>query len=298
MSTTYKSMQIILTHSKNIDKKLWDKAIDRSFNGNIFFTSWYLDIISVSKWKALLSSNYSLLLPIPAKNKLFHIGARLPIFFPYTTLLFKDPLHTKQNWEEIIIKSHKIKNLLSSPALYLKYFPAHTLLKKAPNVNYELDLPDALDLLRNHSLYQTFTKKTSAYGLYANTQIPLKGVKAFIDENMDSYQAKILKKIATESARRGRLMSIGVYNGKSRLASLSIALIFRNRVNIVANVTKKSLAAKDKKYYNFLTLKKLCDSYHNMNLTLEIPYYLDFFEDLPFVDIMRQIPLYTLRPNG
>ena len=45
-----------LTHN-NIDKTRWDECIRRSFNGNIYAWSWYLDIVH-PQWEALIENNY------------------------------------------------------------------------------------------------------------------------------------------------------------------------------------------------------------------------------------------------
>jgi hypothetical protein len=56
-----------LTH-KEIDKELWDKAVEESFNGNIYAYSWYLDIVH-PYWDALVEEDYSRIMPLPVSKK-------------------------------------------------------------------------------------------------------------------------------------------------------------------------------------------------------------------------------------
>lgn len=292
MITDYKSGNIHILSSKKIDKKLWDTFIDRAFNSNVYFTSWYLDIVTKGKWLAILDNTYSWLLPIPInKDKELKKNINYYRILPYTTLIFQNPNHLDINWQEITTKYKKIKRILSKTKTEIKYFPDKKLLKKSSRINYELDLPYGLDLIRNHPAYQTFEHYTNKAGLYANTQIPIKGILLFIFENLPSNSAKFLKKIITTAETHGRLTSIGIYNNQSRLVALSIALLLRNRLNLITSITASN-AQEQPEYYRFLTLQKICQSFYNINLTLEIPEQLDFFHKLPFAEIMKKIPLY------
>ncbi len=291
-------MEIIITLSNNINKKIWDKSIDSSYNGNVFFTSWYLDIITGGKWLGISDSNLNWLIPIPAHRLLLNFKLKTPGYWPYTSFIYKNPIPLNLNWEEIIYKTPKIRKLLTNNKLYFKFFPSKTIIKQSEKINFELDLPYGLDLLRNHDKYQSYLKKTFSAALYANTQIPARGLIQFISENHPPDKARILNQIVYAATSRGRLVSIGIYNRASRLVALTIGIIFRNRLNIIAHITKKALIELEPEFYRFLTLKKICESYHNMNLTLEMPQYLDFFEDLPFASITKAVHLFRVTVPG
>jgi hypothetical protein len=53
----------------DIDDKQWDECIEKSFNGNIYAHSWYLDIVAES-WGALVEGEYSKVFPLPFKRKM------------------------------------------------------------------------------------------------------------------------------------------------------------------------------------------------------------------------------------
>ncbi len=57
----------LLKHN-NIDKKLWNDCINKSFNGNVYALSWYLDIVHPG-WDALVENNYERVMPLTSSRK-------------------------------------------------------------------------------------------------------------------------------------------------------------------------------------------------------------------------------------
>lgn len=57
-------MAIELIPNENIDFKKWDRCIKKSFNGNIYAYSWYLNIVA-QKWNALVENDYERVMPLP-----------------------------------------------------------------------------------------------------------------------------------------------------------------------------------------------------------------------------------------
>lgn len=55
-----------LKHSE-IDLSKWNKAIRDAYNGIVFAFSWYLDIVA-DNWHALVSEDYSYVMPLPVKH--------------------------------------------------------------------------------------------------------------------------------------------------------------------------------------------------------------------------------------
>jgi hypothetical protein len=58
----------LLKHHE-IDKKHWDAIIENSHNRIVYAQSWYLDIVSPG-WNALVTDDYTHLMPLPVKYKL------------------------------------------------------------------------------------------------------------------------------------------------------------------------------------------------------------------------------------
>lgn len=56
-----------LAHTE-IDKIAWDKCVNSAYNGNVYASSWYLDIVS-PQWSALIMDNYLAVMPLTWKKK-------------------------------------------------------------------------------------------------------------------------------------------------------------------------------------------------------------------------------------
>jgi hypothetical protein len=51
-----------------IDRKKWDRCIDKAVNGNICAYSWFLDIMC-SGWGGLVADNYAYIMPLPVASR-------------------------------------------------------------------------------------------------------------------------------------------------------------------------------------------------------------------------------------
>lgn len=58
----------LLKHNK-IDKVKWDDCVNKSFNGNVYALSWYLDIVH-PEWDALIENDYERVMPLTCSKKL------------------------------------------------------------------------------------------------------------------------------------------------------------------------------------------------------------------------------------
>lgn len=54
--------------NEDIDRRKWDEAITRSFNGIVYAYSWYLDIVS-PEWDALVKDDYKTVMPLTWRKK-------------------------------------------------------------------------------------------------------------------------------------------------------------------------------------------------------------------------------------
>ena len=68
----------LLKHNK-IDKTRWDNCINKSFNGNVYALSWYLDIVHPG-WDALVENDYERVMPLTYSKK-FGISYMFHPFF-------------------------------------------------------------------------------------------------------------------------------------------------------------------------------------------------------------------------
>ena len=58
----------LLKHNE-INKRRWDDCINKSFNGNVYALSWYLDIVHPN-WNALIENDYERVMPLTNSKKL------------------------------------------------------------------------------------------------------------------------------------------------------------------------------------------------------------------------------------
>ena len=58
----------LLKHNE-INKRRWDDCINKSFNGNVYALSWYLDIVHPN-WNALIENDYERAMPLTNSKKL------------------------------------------------------------------------------------------------------------------------------------------------------------------------------------------------------------------------------------
>ena len=68
----------LLKHS-DINKSRWDECIKKSFNGNVYALSWYLDIVH-PHWNALVENDYERVMPLTTSKK-FGISYMFQPFF-------------------------------------------------------------------------------------------------------------------------------------------------------------------------------------------------------------------------
>ena len=68
----------LLKHNE-INKRRWDDCINKSFNGNVYALSWYLDIVHPN-WNALIENDYERVMPL-TNSKKFGLSYMFQPFF-------------------------------------------------------------------------------------------------------------------------------------------------------------------------------------------------------------------------
>lgn len=151
-----------LTHN-NIDKTRWDECIRRSFNGNIYAWSWYLDIVH-PQWEALIENNYERVMPLTGNRK-FGINYLFQPFFTQQLGIFS----TSQLTEDIVL------NFVN--AIPKKYRLTEIRLNAYNKVNYGIDYFKKhrnieLDLIYNYqTIYNNYSSNTKKNLKKANKNI-------------------------------------------------------------------------------------------------------------------------------
>ena len=89
----------VLKHNK-IDKTRWDDCINKSFNGNVYALSWYLDIIH-PEWDALVENNYERVMPLTSSRK-FGLSYMFQPFFAQQLGVFSTSQLSQEDVERFI----------------------------------------------------------------------------------------------------------------------------------------------------------------------------------------------------
>ena len=165
-----------------IDKKRWDECISKSFNGNIYAWSWYLDIVH-PQWDALIENNYERVMPLTGKIK-FGISYLFQPFFVQQLGVFSQSVLSEDDVENFISaipeKYKVVKYRLNE---YNKVRPEWNHI--AMHRNVELDMIYDYQYLYNN--YSKNTKrnlaKAEAGGLSLNKNVKANDIIKLFREN-------------------------------------------------------------------------------------------------------------------
>ncbi|MBR5214805.1 MAG: peptidoglycan bridge formation glycyltransferase FemA/FemB family protein [Bacteroidales bacterium] len=159
----------LLKHNE-INKRRWDNCINKSFNGNVYALSWYLDIVHPN-WNALIENDYERVMPL-TNSKKFGLSYMFQPFFVQQLGVFSTS-QLSQDDVDNFIKAIPQQYILTQYRLnsYNKVDYDSDIIAKHRNV--ELDLIYDYQYLYNN--YNNNTKrnlvKAEAAGLSINNNI-------------------------------------------------------------------------------------------------------------------------------
>ncbi len=192
-----------------IDKQKWDDAVRRSFNGNLYALSWYLDTVHPG-WDALVEGDYVRVMPLTGNRK-WGIGYLFQPFFTQQLGVFSTE----------ILNSHHINAFIAAIPEKFRFVqiqlnvhnkPVPEGYRLIPNKNYLLDLIPRYPKLK--SAYATNIKRNLKKAQYAKLTFapgldPHRLVSLFRQN-----KGREIKHWATEEYKRlERLMYQAVYRG-------------------------------------------------------------------------------------
>ena len=191
-----------------IDKPRWDECVDHAVNGNLYASSWFLDIVSPG-WCALVDGDYEKVFPLPVSSKAGINYIMQPLFTQQLGLFYKST-STEDNTDEF---------LKSIPPEY-KYidFNLNTLNKIGVSAdvsdmtNLELDLNCKYQDLASGYQYnlQRNLKKADQNKLTISKQVSPEEIISLFRNNkglelshLNNNQYAIIQQIASESIHKG-----------------------------------------------------------------------------------------------
>ena len=218
-------MKIKYLKNHEIDKIKWDHSISKSFNGNVYAYSWYLDIVSES-WDALVDGDYQRVFPLPVKRK-FGIHLIFQPFFTQQLGIFSQPILTQEVVQEFI---NAIPTKFKYVEIHLNNFnkinPQKYVIK--PLVNHELDLINSYKSISKKYSENLKRKlhKTLDSGLFLNPNSSPDEIIQLFRQNRgkEIHHLKdenyiILKRLIYLAIHKGIAQVYGVYDANNELCA-------------------------------------------------------------------------------
>lgn len=226
-------------NNEQVDRKKWDEAISRSYNGIVYAYSWYLDIVSPG-WNALVKDNYKSIMPLTWRKK-YGVTYLYQPFFTQQLGIFsneKSDAELVQQFLEAIPAQYKFIeiNLNTFNVLPKKYEKNN---KVKENLTHELDLIGSYDSIeKNYSQnLKRNLKKASAAGLqFISDNRPQAVIKLFRNNRgadistLKDRDYKTLTHLIHEAIQRGKAQVFTVLNKENELCAGTFFIESNNKV--------------------------------------------------------------------
>lgn len=209
----------------HIDEKRWNDCIDRSFNGNLYGYSWFLDIVG-PEWGALVEDDYERVFPLVHRKKFGMHYVYQPFFTQQLGLYSTSVLNAEILHDFIRAIPGKFKHAEINLNTLNKGDEARFDL--VPQLNHELDLIHSYEKIRagySENLLRNL-KKAEKAGLSVSKNIRPEEVIALFRENRGAEFPHLrdadyirLRRIAYTAMYKGLAGIWGVYDHRNRLAA-------------------------------------------------------------------------------
>jgi len=214
--------------NEDIDRRKWDEAVARSYNGIVYAYSWYLDIVS-PEWGALVKDDYKSMMPLTWRKK-YGIHYLFQPFFTQQLGVFsieKSDADLVQQFLAAIPEQFRFVEInLNTFNLFNPSNLSNISIKQ--NLTHELDLIESYEnLAKNYSenLKRNLKKAESNKLQYLISNQPEPVVKLF-RENRGAGIAKvkendyrILIQLIYQAVHLGKASVINVLNNHNELCA-------------------------------------------------------------------------------
>ena len=227
-------MKLLFVKNKDIDYKKWDDTIKKSYNGNVYAFSWYLDI--VCNWDAIITPDYKYLMPLPTSKKFLIKYAYTPVLIQQLGIFSNNQIDDKilNNFLNLAKKKYKYFDIK-----FNKYNDVTKLnIEKKENITHELDL------IQNYSdIYKKYStntkrnlKKAEQNNLTVSKNITIKQILHLLETNLGNKIKELnnktlnkIKFIISQSSHKNMGEIIGVYDQYNNLISAAFFIISHNK---------------------------------------------------------------------
>jgi hypothetical protein len=209
----------------DIDEKMWDECIRKSFNGNLYGHSWFLDVVA-SEWAALVKDDYQQVFPLPCRKKYGIDYIYQPFFTQQLGLYSRTALNT--DMLDVFLKAipKKFKRIEINLNLHNKAGAERY--QVVPQLNHELDLIHSYDKIAGgySENLQRNLKKASRAGISMMKNPRPDTIVNLFRENRgktikhltDSDYHRLLH-IAYQSTYKGKADIRGVFDSQNQLVA-------------------------------------------------------------------------------
>jgi len=244
-----------LRHNE-INKEKWDACIKESFNGLIYASSWFLDIVG-DEWEALVENDYERVFPMIT-------GKKWGIHYLY------QPVFTQQLgvFSKSLLSPEVVNEFLKSIPTKFKFIEINlNTFNKAEDkkykskewINYELDLINSYDkLFQNYSTnLKRNIKKAQKHKLTIVKNVKPEDIIIVFRENRGSQISNLseddylkLRRLAYMGIYKGLIQSYGVYTEKNELCAG--AFFTRSKKKMIFHFSGLTAEGKEKNAMPFL----------------------------------------------
>jgi hypothetical protein len=228
-----------LSHAQ-INKVLWDQAMKNASNGLVYASTWYLDAVTNDNWDALVSDDYSWMMPLPIKKKGGMKYLPTPLFIQQLGIFGPGPFTPE-------LTDHFLKHIAANIKL-VEYqlnaenqAPASGIFEIKKRLNHILPLPtDKSLLIKSYSENTSRNiKKAEKAQIRFGTASIRQMIKLFQDHkekelaNWKTENYNILDRLYNVCMIRKFGQTLGAYNGKGELIAGAFITEWKNRATFV-----------------------------------------------------------------
>jgi hypothetical protein len=222
---------ITYLNRQQIDNEKWDGCIDRSFNGNLYGHSWFLDIVA-DDWDALVENDYERVFPLVHRRKLSISFIYQPFFTQQLGLYSTTRLDTGTVSTFLRAIPDQFRHIEMNLNTLNKADEAE--FRLIPQLNHELDLIRDYKTIRegySENLLRNIKKGEKA-GLTVSKNIKPDDIIELFRKNRGKQIRHLrdkdylrLKRLAYTCMYRGIANIQGVYNAQNQLVAGAFFII-------------------------------------------------------------------------
>jgi len=260
-------MKVKYLQNKDIDKIRWDDCIKQAKNSLIYAYSWYLDIVC-ENWDAIISEDYSVVMPLIWKKKHFIKYIYQPFFTQQSGIFYKNDIEANIITEifsaykksfKYINSNFNYKNKFLSKNNYsertnfvLNLFPEYEVLKKSFSKNHKRNI-----------------KKSYSNELYISNDLSVDKIIKFKKENLKTKLSEknlnIFRSILEICSEKKALKIYAVYHGTDLIA-VTVFTISKNRYYNLISASNKTGFEKKASFFLF---NEFIKEYAGKNIILD-----------------------------